>query len=97
LSKIRELKGEGVIGGRRKLHNEKLHDLYGDKIKMIRTGPVAGIQQKRNAYRVLAWKLNERKGLEDFALIWGGSDVDRSITCSIFSLGKQSRPRHIVC
>jgi hypothetical protein len=33
LSRICELKGEEVIGGRRKLHNEKLHDLYGDQIK----------------------------------------------------------------
>jgi hypothetical protein len=33
MRKIRELKCEYVTGGRRKLHNEKLHDLYGDQIK----------------------------------------------------------------
>jgi hypothetical protein len=33
LNKISELKSEEVIGGRRKLHDEKLHDLYGDQIK----------------------------------------------------------------
>jgi len=31
LSKICEFKGEEVIGGRRKLHTEKLHDLYGGR------------------------------------------------------------------
>jgi len=54
---------------------------------MVRTGSVAGMQQKRNAYRVLAWKLNERDRLEEAALIWRGSCVDRIITCRIFSLG----------
>ena len=48
---------------------------------------MARLQQKRNAYRVLAWKLNEGERLEEVALIWGGSDFDRSITCNIFSLG----------
>ena len=48
---------------------------------------MAGIQQKRNSYGVLAWKLNERERLEEVALIWEGSDVDRIITCNIFSLG----------
>jgi len=55
---------------------------------MIRTGPVAGIQQKRNAYRILAWKLNEKDRLNAAALIWGGSDVDRSISRRIFSIGR---------
>jgi len=49
---------------------------------------VAGIQQKRNAYRILAWKLNEKDRLNAAALIWGGSDVDRSISRRIFSIGR---------
>jgi hypothetical protein len=57
---------------------------------MIRTGPVASIQQKRNAYRILASKLNKKDRRKAAALIWGGSDVDRSITCRIFSIGREN-------
>jgi hypothetical protein len=53
-----------VIGGWRKLHNEELHNLYCSPsiIRMIKSrrmrwaGHVAGMGEKRNAYRVLMGK-----------------------------------------
>jgi hypothetical protein len=53
-----------VTGGWRKLHNEELHNLYSSPsiIRMIksrrmrRTGHVARMGKKRNAYRILVGK-----------------------------------------
>jgi hypothetical protein len=61
LRRIYEPKSVEVIGGRRKLHNEALHNLYfvPSIIRMIKsrkikwTVHVAQIRDKRNAYRVL--------------------------------------------
>jgi hypothetical protein len=45
-----------VTGGRRKLHNEELHNLYSSPnriIKSRRAEHVARIGEKRNAYKIL--------------------------------------------
>jgi hypothetical protein len=55
-------KGDEVIGGWRKLHNEELHNLYCSPsiIRMIKSktmrwaGHVERIREKRNAYRILS-------------------------------------------
>jgi len=44
-----------VIGGWRRLHNEKLHNLYTSP-SMIRMGHVASMVDMRNAYEVLVRK-----------------------------------------
>jgi hypothetical protein len=60
LRKIFEPKGDEVIGGWRKLHNEELHNLYGI-IRMISQGDemvraCSTHGEKRNAYRILVGK-----------------------------------------
>jgi hypothetical protein len=63
-------KRDEVTGGWRKLHNEKLHNLYSSTsiIRMIKTRRmkwarhVARMGEKRNAYRILLGK-PEGKGL----------------------------------
>jgi hypothetical protein len=60
-----------VTGGRRKLHNEKLHDLYcsPDIITIIKsrrmrwTGHVALMGEKMNVYRLLVGKPEGRRPL----------------------------------
>jgi hypothetical protein len=57
-------KRDEVTGGRRKLHNEELHDFYSSPstIKIIKprrmswAGYVARMRQRRNAYRLLVGK-----------------------------------------
>jgi hypothetical protein len=57
-------KRDEVTGAWRKLHNEELHDLYSSPsiIRIIKsrrmrwTGYVAGMGEKRNAYRLLVGK-----------------------------------------
>jgi hypothetical protein len=57
-----------VIGGWRKLHNEELHNLYSspslirmNKSRRIRwAGRVAGMVEKRNAYRLLVGKPDQK-------------------------------------
>jgi hypothetical protein len=64
-------KRDEVIGGRRKLHNEELHNLYFSPsiIRMIRpqrmrwAGQVARMRAKRNAYRILLGKPEENGAL----------------------------------
>jgi hypothetical protein len=59
--RIFELKRDKETGGWRKLHNEELHNLYSLSSiirlivsrRMIRTGHVASMRNKRNAYRIL--------------------------------------------
>jgi hypothetical protein len=61
-------KRDEVMGGWRKLHNEKFHNLYSSPsiIRMIKlrrmrwTGHVARMGEKTNAYRILVG-LSERK------------------------------------
>jgi hypothetical protein len=61
-------KRDEVIGGWRKLHNEKLHKLYSSPniIRMMKskgmrwTGHVARMGEKRNAYRILLGRQVER-------------------------------------
>jgi hypothetical protein len=92
---IFEPKRDEVIGGWRKLHNEELHNLYSSPsiIRMIKSrrmrwrGHAAGMEQKRNAYRILMGKREGRGPLGrhrrrwkennkiDFGKIqWGGMD-----------------------
>jgi hypothetical protein len=55
-------KRDKVTGDWRKLHNEKLHNLYSSQNRMIKsrrmrlTGHVAGMGEKSNAYRILVGK-----------------------------------------
>jgi hypothetical protein len=57
-------KGDEVIGGWRKLHNEELHNVYDSSIiirmmksrRMGWTGHVARMGEKRNSYRILVGK-----------------------------------------
>jgi hypothetical protein len=66
--KVFGLKRDEVTGGWRKLHKEKLHDLYSwpriitiIKSKRMRwAGHVARIREKRNAYRLLVGKTEEK-------------------------------------
>jgi hypothetical protein len=60
-----------VIGGWRKLHNEELHNLYSSPsiIRMIKSrrmrwaGHVERMREKRNAYRILVVKPEEKRPL----------------------------------
>jgi hypothetical protein len=61
-------KRDEVTGGWRKLHNEELHNVYSSpsKIRIIKSrrmrwaGHVARMGEKRNAYRILVGKPQER-------------------------------------
>jgi hypothetical protein len=63
--------GLEVTGGRRKLHNEELHDLYSSpsKIRIIESrrmrwaGHVARRGEKRNAYRLFVGKSEGKRPL----------------------------------
>jgi hypothetical protein len=71
LRRIFGLKRDGVTGEWRKLHNEELHDLYPSpsiiriiKVRRMRwAGHVAGMGEKRNAYRLLVGKREGRRPL----------------------------------
>jgi hypothetical protein len=61
-------KRDEVTGGWRKLHNEKLHNLYASpNIRMIKSrrmrwaGHVAQMVAKRNVYRILMGKLEGKR------------------------------------
>jgi hypothetical protein len=64
-------KRDGVTGGRRKLHNEELHDLYSSPsiVRIIKSrrmrwvGHVARIGEKRNVYRLLVGKPEGKRPL----------------------------------
>jgi hypothetical protein len=64
-------KGDEVIGGWRKLHNEELHDLYSSLsiIRIIRlrrmrwAGHVTRMGEKRNVYRLLVGKPEGKRPL----------------------------------
>jgi hypothetical protein len=64
LRKIFIPKMDKVTGECRKLHNEELRDLYSSQsiIRIIKsrrmrwTGQIARMREKRNAYRLFAWK-----------------------------------------
>jgi hypothetical protein len=59
---------DGVMGSRRKLHNEELHDLRSSpsNIRMMKSrrmrwaGHVARMKEKRTSYRLLVESQNER-------------------------------------
>jgi hypothetical protein len=65
------LNGNEVTGGWRKLHNEKLHNLYSSPsiIRMMKSrrmrwaGHVARMGAKRNAYRILVGKPEGKRPL----------------------------------
>jgi hypothetical protein len=67
-----------VTGGLRKLHNEKLHNLYSSPniIRMIKTrrmrreGHVARMGEKRNAYRILVGKPEGKRPLGRARRMW---------------------------
>jgi hypothetical protein len=67
-----------AYGGRRKLRNEKLHNLYSSPniIRMIKSrrmrwaGHVALMGEKRNAYRILVGKPEEKRPLRRPRLRW---------------------------
>jgi hypothetical protein len=71
LRRIFGLKRDEVIGRWRKLHNEELHNLYclPSIIRIIKSkrmrwaGYVARMGEKRNAYRILAGKLEGKRPL----------------------------------
>jgi hypothetical protein len=71
MSQSFEPKRDEMVGGWRKLHNEKLHNLYCSssiirmtKTKMIRwAGQVARTRAKRNAYRILVGKPEGKRPL----------------------------------
>jgi hypothetical protein len=68
LGRIFEPKRDEVTGGRRKLHNEELHNLYSFPIviRMIKSKKmrwaryIARMGEKRNVYRILVGK-SEKK------------------------------------
>jgi hypothetical protein len=77
------LKRDEVTGGRRKLLNEELHDLYSSLsiIRMMKwrrmrwAGHVARMGEKRNAYRLLVGKARGKEIKMDLGEVgWG--DVD---------------------
>jgi hypothetical protein len=69
LRKIFGPKRDEVTGGRRKLHNEGLHELYSSPsiIRIVKgrrmrwAGHVARMGEKRNAYRLLVEKPEGRR------------------------------------
>jgi hypothetical protein len=71
LKRVLGPKRDGVTGGRRKLHNEELHDLYSSpsiiRIIKLRTmrwaGHVARMGNKRNANRLLVGKSDGKRPL----------------------------------
>jgi hypothetical protein len=64
-------KSDEVTGGRRKLYNEDLHNLYSSRsiIRMIKSrrmrcaGHVGRMGAKRNAFRILLGKPEEKRPL----------------------------------
>jgi hypothetical protein len=71
LRKLFGPKRDGVTGGWRKLHNEKLHNLYSSAsiIRIIKSrrmrwaGHVARMGEKRNVYWLLVGKPEEKRPL----------------------------------
>jgi hypothetical protein len=71
LRRIFRPKRDGVTGGWIKLHNEELHDLYSSPniIRIIKSrrmrwaGHVAQMGEKRNVYRLLVGKPEEKRPL----------------------------------
>jgi hypothetical protein len=78
LRRIFGLKRDEVTGEWRKLHNEELHDLYFSPniIRIMKSrrmrwaGYVARMGEKRNAYRLLVGKPEERRPLGRPRLRW---------------------------
>jgi hypothetical protein len=78
LRKIFGTKRDEVTGDWRKLHNEELHNLYSSPsiIRMMKsrrmrwTGHVAGMGEKRNAYRILVGKPEGKRPLGRPRLRW---------------------------
>jgi hypothetical protein len=68
LRRIFGQKRDEVTGGWRNLHNEELHSLYSSTSTIrMRTrwiGPVTRIGEKRNAYRILVGKPEEKRQLD---------------------------------
>jgi hypothetical protein len=62
-------KGDEVVGGQRKLHNEKVHNLYSSssiiimaKSRRVRlTERVASMGEKNNAYRIFVGSPEEKR------------------------------------
>jgi hypothetical protein len=79
LSRIFGKKRDEVIEGWRKLHNEELHNLYGSPsiIRIMKSrrmrwaGHVTRMGEKRNAYRILEGKPEEKRSIGRLRLKWG--------------------------
>jgi hypothetical protein len=73
LRRIFGRKRDGLTGGWRKLHNEELHSLYSSPSiiriikskRMMWTGHVTRMGEKRNVYRLLVGKPEGKRPLED--------------------------------
>jgi hypothetical protein len=71
-SRIFGPKRDEIMGGRRKLHNKELHNLYSSPniIRMVKSrrkrmsGQVAGMEEQRGAYRVLVGKPEGKRPLQ---------------------------------
>jgi hypothetical protein len=66
-----------VMGGWRKLHNEKLRNLYSSPSRMRWTRPVVQMGAKRNAYRILVGKPERKRPLERPRCRWVGNIIMR--------------------
>jgi hypothetical protein len=65
-------KTDEVIAGCRTLHNEELHHFYcsSNLIRIIMPGNVAGMAEKRNAYRVLGGNPEVSRPLRTLTRRW---------------------------
>jgi hypothetical protein len=72
-----------VTGGWRKLHNEELHNLYfspsyNEQVKEDEMGKACSTNgEKRNAYRILVGKPEEKRALGRPRHRWEGIKMDR--------------------
>jgi hypothetical protein len=83
LRRVFGLKRDEVIGDWRKLHNEKLHNLYSSpsiigmiKSRSIKWAGHAARRGRRNAYRILVGKPERKKPLGRYRRRWEDNKMD---------------------